>query len=168
MEKGIIILVLQLVYVPVLTLRTIFMVRNKCKISAVFGFLESAIYIFGLALVLKGEKNIYSMVIYALGFGLGICLGGFIENKIGIGNVAITVNMKNKNESLITQLREMGFHITIFEGMGVDGKRYQFDILTSRHKEEELLELIKAYEPNAFIISFEPRKYKERTSLRLK
>ncbi|MCT4617896.1 MAG: DUF5698 domain-containing protein [Marinisporobacter sp.] len=168
MEKAIIVLVLQLFYVTVLTLRTTFMVRNKCKVSAICGFLEAGIYISGLTLVLKGERNIYSMIAYALGFGLGICVGGFVEQKIGIGNIAITVNMKNKNEKLINQLREMDYHVTIFEGMGIDGKRYKFDILTTRHKEEELIELIKFYEPDVFVISFEPRKYKARTSLRLK
>lgn len=168
MKEILLILILQLLYVPLLTLRTIFMVRNKCIISSIFGFVEAIIYIFGLALVLQGEKSILAMLVYSIGFGLGICLGGYIEGKIAIGHIIISVNLKNKNEALINHLRENDFHFSIFEGNGIDGIRYKFDILTNRHKSKELVDIIKSHEPNAFIIVFEPLKYKTRTSIRLK
>jgi len=66
----------------------------------------------------------------------------------------------NKNEELIWNLRNEGFGVTVFEGEGRDSKRYRLDILTKRNREAELLELIEKYEPKAFIVSYEPRKFK--------
>lgn len=168
MEKIFIILIIQLVYNALLTIRINLMVRDKCMISAVFGFIESLVYIFGLALVLKETNNIYTILTYAFGFGLGICLGGYLEKKLAIGNITLSVNIKRKNEDLIKHLRKDNFHFTVFEGDGIDGKRYKFDILTNKHNENALINLIEKYEPESFIVVLEPRKYKTRENLRLK
>lgn len=168
MNKILLIILLQLLYMPLLTIRTNYMVKNKCKYSAIFGVFEALVYIFGLSLVLSDDNSVYAMLAYGGGFGLGILLGGVIEQKIALGDVTISVNIKNKNEKLIEDLRESGFHFSIFEGAGIDGKRYRFDILTCRRKEKELIHMIDTYEPNSFIILNEPRKYKTRESLKLK
>ncbi|MBR0599371.1 DUF5698 domain-containing protein [Sinanaerobacter chloroacetimidivorans] len=168
MEKVLLVFMIQLIYIPLLVLRTNFMVRNKCSIAAIFGFLESLIYIFGLSLVLTGQKDFLTMLTYACGFGIGICLGGFIEKKLAIGNIIVTVNIKRKNEDLICHLRDCDFHFTVFEGTGIDGTRYKFDILTTRHKEMELIKAIESYEPESFIVVSEPRKHKTRENHKLK
>jgi uncharacterized protein YebE (UPF0316 family) len=168
MEKIIYILILQLLYVPMLTMRTIFMVKSKRVIASLFGVLEATVYIFGLALVLKGEQNFITMTVYAIGFGLGILLGNFIEQKLAIGYNTVKVNLINKNIKLIKKLREKGFGVTVFEGEGNKGKRYSLEILTNRHKEKDLIELIEEYEPNSFIITYEPKKFKNRSSMDFK
>ena len=168
MQKIVLVFILQLVFIALLVLRTNFMVRDKSIIATLFGFVEAIVYIFGLTLVLKGENDFLTMVVYALGFGVGIYIGGFLEKKLAIGNIIVTVNIKTKNDNLIKRLREKNFHFTIFEGLGIDGKRYKFDILTSRHRENELIKLIETYELDAFIVMVEPRKYKTRGSFTLK
>lgn len=168
MEKILIVFFLQIIYIPFLVLRTNYMVRNKCMVSAAFGLFEAIIYIFGLSLVLRGEKDFYTMLTYAFGFGTGICIGGLIEKKLAIGHITVSVNIKKKNEDLIKHLRDENFHFTVFEGMGVDGKRYKFDILTTRHNESQLIELIEHYEPESFIVLLEPRKFKIRENIKLK
>ena len=168
MEKVLIIFMLQLIYMPLLVLRTTFMVRSKCGVSASFGLIEAMVYIFGLSLVLTGKNDFYTMLAYASGFATGICLGGLIERKLAIGNIVVTVNIKRKNEALMAQLRNQNFHFTVFQGDGIDGCRYRFDILTTRHKEPELVKLIEAFEPDAFLAVLEPRKYKIRKNLKLK
>ena len=168
MKKIIFILILQLLYVPILTMRTIFMVKSKSVIASVFGFLEAAVYIFGLSLVLKGDQNFLTMIIYAVGFGVGIFIGNFIEQKLAIGNNTFKIGLTNKNIQLIDELRKEGFGVTVFEGEGVNGKCYSLEIIIDRHKEEELLELVETYEPNCYIISYEPRKFKKRNSMLFK
>jgi uncharacterized protein YebE (UPF0316 family) len=129
-------------------------------LAAIFGFMEALIYVFGLTIVLSGEQSIAEMLVYALGFAAGIYLGGFIENKLALGYTALTVNLMNKNMDLVTNLRENGFGVTVFEGMGRESVRYQLQILTKRSVEEKLIKMIEQYEPHAFIISYEPRKFK--------
>lgn len=160
MREIILILLLQLIYVPIFTLRTIFLVKNMTLIASFLGFMESLIYVFGLSLVFSGKKGPAAMLVYAVGFGVGILIGGAIENKLAIGYNNIMVNLIRKNQELINHLREEGFGVTVYEGEGRDSKRYRLDILTKRSREEELLQIIEEYEPKAFIISYEARRFK--------
>ncbi|MEH7334102.1 DUF2179 domain-containing protein [Neobacillus drentensis] len=160
MKEILLILLLQLIYVPVLTLRTIFLVKGMSMYASFFGFLEALVYVFGLSLVFSGEQSTVAMVVYAVGFGIGIIIGSYVESFLALGYTTLVVNLTNKNEQLINRLREEGFGVTVFHGEGRDSKRYQLDILTKRNREPELMELIERYEPNAFIISYEARKFK--------
>lgn len=160
MKEIILILLLQLIYVPLLTLRTIFLVKNMSFRASFVGFLESLVYVFGLSLVFSGDQSTLAMFVYAVGFGIGLFVGGYIEKKLAIGYTTFLVNLMAKNEELIWNLRNEGFGVTVFEGEGRDSKRYRLDILTKRSREDELLDIIEKYEPKAFIISYEPSKFK--------
>lgn len=160
MREIVLILILQLCYVPMLALRTICMVKKLTLLTAFFGFLEAIVYVFGLALVLSGDQTTLAMVVYALGFSLGLIVGIAIENKIAIGFRSVQVNIKTKNMHLIDGLRSMGYGVTVFEGEGREGSRYMLDILTKRSQEKELFELINQNEPTAFVIAYEPTRFK--------
>jgi uncharacterized protein YebE (UPF0316 family) len=153
---------------PLLVLRTNFIVRGKCGISSSFGFVEAMVYILGLSLVLTQDRSFLTMLIYASGFATGICLGGFIEKKLAIGNILVTVNIKCMNHDFISSLRDSDFHFAVYEGQGIDGVRYRIDIFISRRRETELINLIKAFEPESFIVVLEPRKHKARKKMKLK
>jgi uncharacterized protein YebE (UPF0316 family) len=160
MKEIVLILILQLCYVPMLALRTISMVKKLTLLTAFFGFLEAIVYVLGLALVLTGEQTTLAMFVYAVGFSLGLIVGIAIENKIAIGFRSVQVNIKTKNMLLIDGLRAMGYGVTVFEGEGREGSRYMLDILTKRSQEKELFNLINEYEPSAFVIAYEPTRFK--------
>ncbi|MBS3990855.1 MAG: DUF2179 domain-containing protein [Erysipelothrix sp.] len=160
MTHILLILILQLCYVPMLALRTICMVKKLTMLTAFFGFLEAIIYVFGLALVLSGDQTTLAMVVYALGFSLGLIVGIAIENRIAIGFRAVQVNIKSENDQLINYMRSQGFGVTVFKGDGKEGARYMLDILAKRSREKELFDIIESYEPTAFIISYEPTRFK--------
>lgn len=160
MFNIILIFALQLIYVPILTLRTIFLVKNMSVAASSFGVLEALIYVFGLSLVFSGHQSIAEMVVYAIGFGVGLYIGTRIENKLAIGYTSLSVNLMETNEALIDLLRNKGFGVTVFEGRGRDSQRFQLEILTKRSRENEVMDLIEEYEPRAFIISYEPRRFK--------
>ncbi len=159
MLKIVFICVLQLVYVPILALRTISMVKKLKALTAILGIIETLIYVFGLSIVLSGDLNLLEMIVYAVGFGLGLVVGIEVENKIAIGYTSFKVNINNKNELLINDLRQCGYGVTLYEGQGRESSRYQLDILTRRSKEGELMALISQYEPKAFIMAFEPTRF---------
>ncbi|HSR03815.1 MAG TPA: DUF2179 domain-containing protein [Proteiniclasticum sp.] len=160
MKEIILLLVLQLLYVPMLALRTISMVKKLTLLTAVFGFLESIIYVFGLAIVFSGEQSLLQMIVYALVFSLGLIVGIHVENKIAIGYTSLLVNIKELNETLIKALRDGGFGVTVFKGEGKDSPRYRLDILTKRTRENELLAYIEKFEPQAFVLAYEPTRFK--------
>ncbi|TLS36796.1 DUF2179 domain-containing protein [Pseudalkalibacillus caeni] len=160
MLDVLLIFLVQIIFVPILTLRTVFMVKNENKKASVVGALEAVVYIFGVSLVLTGEQSIAAMIAYSLGFGIGIYIGGIIETKLAIGYTAYNVNLPSKNQELLDRLRNDGYGVTNYTGEGRDGYRYKMEILTKRSRERELELIIEMYEPKAFIISYEPRKFK--------
>lgn len=160
MKEILLIVLLQLAYVPLLTLRTIFLVKGVTSLASAIGILEMLIYVFGLSLVFGGDQNLIAMVVYAVGFGLGIILGTKIERKLAIGYINVVANTQQKNSELIETLRTLGFGVTLYTGEGRDGNRYRMDILTKRNRENELYATIEKFEPKAFIISYEPTRFK--------
>ncbi|PKC52561.1 hypothetical protein RhiirA1_481219, partial [Rhizophagus irregularis] len=122
--------------------------------------MEMLIYVFGLSLVFNGDQSLLAMVVYAVGFGLGMFLGTRIENKLAIGYVYITINTQNKNQELIDSIRANGFALTTYIGEGRDSDRYKYEILAKRNREKELFLLVESIEPRAFIISYEPKSFK--------
>lgn len=160
MSKLILIILVQLLYVPMLTLRTISMVKNLKILTSVFGFLEALVYIFGLAIVLSGEQSVVEMLVYALGFGMGLLVGILVEQKLAIGYTTMHVNINHTNNEILTDLRDKGFGVTVFKGEGKFGDRNKLEILTKRKRESELIKLIYEKEPEAFIVSYEPKTFK--------
>ncbi|WP_042350688.1 DUF2179 domain-containing protein [Bacillus massiliigorillae] len=159
MMNILLILILQLIYVPIYTLRIIFLVKQMKFTASILGFLEALIYVFGLSLIFSGDQSVIAMIVYALGFAIGIAMGGYIEEKLAIGYTKLAINLIHNNEKLISELRNAGFGVTVFVGEGKDSIRYQLEILTSRNREKELIETIKRFEPSAFIISYEPKQH---------
>ncbi|MGM9925707.1 MAG: DUF2179 domain-containing protein [Bacillus sp. (in: firmicutes)] len=159
MKEILLILVLQLIYVPCFTLRTIFLVKQLIIPASILGFLEALIYVFGLSIIFNGNQSFLGLFVYALGFGLGILIGTKIEQKLAIGYTTFNVNLPSKNEALIEHLRHEGYGVTVFQGEGMTSIRYKLEILTKRNLENHLIDLIKKYEPNAFMISYEPRRF---------
>ena len=136
------------------------MVKNLKLFTAIFGFMESLIYIFGLAIVLSGEQKIIEMIVYSVGFAIGLVVGIYVGQKLAIGFSSLQVNINNTNVELINVLRNQGFGVTVYSGEGKLGERKKLDILTKRKRESELIKLVYKYEPEAFVIAYEPKMFK--------
>ncbi|NEU30812.1 DUF2179 domain-containing protein [bacterium LRH843] len=161
MLQAFIIFVAQLLYVPILTLRTIMMVKGMKEKASVMGVLEGFIYVIALLLVFSDLSNYLNMIAYALGFGIGLYIGQIIEQKLAIGYVTIEVNIMNKNEALTARLREVGFSVSTSEVEGMnEARRYRLDCTARRDREKEFINIVSSYESNAFIVSYEPRSFK--------
>ena len=161
MLQALIIFIAQLLFVPVLTLRTITMVKGMKEKAAALGMLEGVIYVIALGIVFSDLSNYLNMASYALGFGVGIYIGQIIEQKLAIGYVSIEVNIMNKNEELTSHLRDEGFSVSTAEVEGMNqARRYRLDCTARRDREAEFIKIVSTYEPSAFIVSYEPRNFK--------
>lgn len=160
MTKLVAIIIIQLIYVPLLTLRTICMVKNLKAATVLFGILEAMVYIFGLALVLTGNQSYFEMFVYAAGYGLGLFVGILVEQKLAIGYTSLHVNTNRDSEDMVKRLRQMGFGVTVYAGQGRYGERKRIDILTQRKREKEVIDIVLAMEPKAFIIVYEPKNFR--------
>ena len=160
MLQALLIFLLQIIYVPILTIRTILLVKNQTKSAAGVGLLEAVIYIVSLGIVFQDLSNMMNIVAYVLGFSAGLLLGGYIENKLAIGYITYNVSLLERCDELVTTLRHAGFGVTVFIGEGINSERYRLDIIAKRSREKELLEIINEIAPKAFMASYEIRTFK--------
>lgn len=161
MINSLTIFILQLIYVPLLTLRTTFVVKGKKTQASLFAFLEAIIYIISLGIVFSDLSNFLNIGAYILGYGIGIYIGGILEEKLAIGYRTIHVNLTNYNQKLIDQLRSLHFGVTTYNGEGINKEiRYRLEIVSNRSRENEVISIIQSFEKNAFIVSYEPTQFK--------
>ncbi|WYP28134.1 DUF2179 domain-containing protein [Alkalihalobacillus sp. FSL W8-0930] len=158
--SALLVFVVQLLYVPILTIRTIMMVKGMKERAAAMGALEGIIYVVALGIVFSDLSNYYNMIAYALGFAVGLYIGAIIEEKLAIGYLTFEVNIPTRNQELIDRLREVGFSVSSSAVEGMTSTRYQLDCTARRDREKEFIRVVTEYEPAAFIVSFEPRSFK--------
>lgn len=159
MMMIIIIFSINVVYVSFFTIRMILTLKGQKYLAAAISSIEVLIYVIGLGLVLDNLNEIQNLIAYAMGYAMGVLVGSKIEEKLALGYVTVKVITNRFDLAFSKLLRDQGYGVTSWMGEGRDGKRLMMEILTRRKAQEELYNLIVAYDPKAFIISHEPRHF---------
>lgn len=152
-----IILVINIVYVTLSTLRMILTLKGRRYVAAFVSMFEIVIYVLGLGLVLDNLDQIQNLIAYAVGFGTGVIVGTKIEEKLALGYITVNVISTNPDFEFTRKLRDKGYGVTSSFAYGMDGDRLSMQILTPRKYELSLYETIKKIDEKAFIISYEPK-----------
>jgi len=152
-----IILIINIVYVSLSTMRMILTLKGRRYMAAFVSMFEVVMYVLGLALVLDNLNEIQNIIAYALGFGLGVIIGTKIEEKLALGYITVNVISSDPNIDFTRQLREKGYGVTSWFAYGMEGDRLAMQILTPRKYELRLYETIKSIDEKAFIIAYEPK-----------
>ncbi|MEG0295244.1 MAG: DUF5698 domain-containing protein [Clostridium sp.] len=159
--NAILIFILQIIYVPLLTLRTTLVVKGERTKAALISLLEAIVYIISLGIVFSDLKNIANIIAYVIGYGLGIYIGGIIEEKLAIGYKRVDISLINQNLELVQCIRDRKFGVTSFTGRGINNEeRHRLEIISPRAREKGLIELVIKYEPTAFIVSYDLTQFK--------
>ncbi len=155
-----IILVINIIYISLLTIRTMFTLKGQRYYAAAVSAGEALVFVLGIGLVIENLENIQNLFAYAGGFGIGILVGTKIEERLALGYVTVKVISKYCEYPLPQILRKKGFGITSWIGEGYSGKRLVMEILTSRKDQEDLYAYIVTCDPEAFVISYEPQHFR--------
>ncbi|GAX03806.1 hypothetical protein IWT140_01432 [Secundilactobacillus pentosiphilus] len=153
----IIIFTISFVYITLNTLRFMLTMKGYRNLAPVLSVLEIIVYVVGLAMVLKRLDNVWNIIAYALGYGVGVRIGIVIEDKLALGYIMATVILPSTDSELPKLLRSNGFGVTQSHAEGLEGDRLVLDILTPRNQERRLYGMITEREPKAFIITYEPK-----------
>lgn len=151
---------INLAYVTLNTLRFLLTMKGYRLVAPIVSMFEITIYVLGLSLVLDRLDNPLNLLVYALGYGIGVSVGIKIEDKLALGYTMVTVILPTsteEEETLPKMLRQAGFGVTQSFGEGLEGPRLILEILSPRKDEKQLYRLIKEVEHRAFIISYEPK-----------
>lgn len=161
MLSALLIFTMQLVIVPLSTLRTTFVVKGLRLYASLVGLIESLIYVVALGIIFSDLSNVGNMIAYATGYAVGVLIGTSVERKLAIGYRQVTVNLLKPDDDLVDLLRSLGYGVTVYEGQGMNNeKRYRLDMMVKRSSEKDLLKLLQEQAPKAFILTFEPLSYK--------
>lgn len=132
------------------TLRIIFVSRGFLKLAPIVGFFEVLIWLMAIGQVMSNLTNIFNYLAYALGFALGNYIGMLIERKLSLGVVIIQVITQSDASTLIERLHEKGYGITTSEAAGMSGPVHIIFSVINRSNLNNIVEIIKKYNPKAF------------------
>ncbi|QQK79267.1 DUF2179 domain-containing protein [Salicibibacter cibi] len=154
-----IILMINVAYVSLFTLRMMLTLKGVRYGAAVVGMAEITIYVTGLGIVLDNMTSVLHVMAYALGFGIGVIVGMKIEEKLALGYITVNVITKEYEPDIPNRLRDKGYGVTNWVAYGREGERLMMEILTSRKSEKDLFDTVKTLDSKAFIVSHEPKKF---------
>lgn len=140
------------------TVRTVMVVRGRRFQAAALGFFEVIVYIVALQSVVGNLNNFINIFSYGLGFATGNIVGGYIEEKMAIGVLTVQIISKSHHhKSLLDDLRNSGFGVTVVEGEGREGTRYILNITIKRKDLPRLLKIVDQWDVGAFTTILDTR-----------
>jgi uncharacterized protein YebE (UPF0316 family) len=160
---ALLIFLLRIVDVSMATVRMIFAVRGRRGLAAVIGFFEILVWIFAVGQALQHLDSILHLLGYAAGFATGSYVGVWLEGRLALGLSVVHAVCRSEAEGvnlagqLANAIRLAGFAVTEIEGRGRDGEVDLLRIVLPRRRTRTLIELIRDYDPDAFITVEEVR-----------
>lgn len=152
-----IIVIINIVYVSLFTLRLILVIKGRKSQAALLSMIEVFIYLVGLNLVLQNVSDPVNMAAYCIGYGLGVYLGGRIEERLALGYSLVQVIVDHEGAGLPGALRADGYGVTSWTADGRDGPRLVMQVLVKRKNEQRLMDSLAALSPKAFVVTHELR-----------
>lgn len=143
------------------TLRIIFVSRGFSKLAPIVGFFEVLIWLLAIGQVMNNLTNIYNYLAYALGFALGNYIGMSVERKLSLGVVIVQVITQSDASILIEHLHDRGYGLTTSEAVGVSGPVHIIFSVINRTNLNEIVGIIKKYNPRAFYMVSDVRSVSE-------
>lgn len=149
---ALLIFCLRICDVSVGTLRTLYLVRGDAKKAVPLAFFESGIWIVAISRIFQHLDTWQNMVAYPAGFAAGTFVGITLEKWIASGSILVRVISRAACKDAVAQrLRDQGFGVTAVTGEGREGEQALLFVVTRRKRGNELLELIRSLDGQAFV-----------------
>ena len=137
------------------TIRINFIVRHKKVFAALVGFIEVTIFIFIISRVIKNlDGNIYGILAYGAGFAAGTIIGMSISEKLNKDIISVNIISKEKGDELENFLRQEGFGLTCYNGVGRDGPVKVINVICNQSQVPKLSKMVLEKDPNSFLNSY--------------
>ncbi len=140
----------RIIDVTIGTMRIVFIAKGLKFIAPILGFIEVLIWIIAIRTIMDNLNNFITYIAYAAGFAVGNLIGMVIENKISLGLVSIRIITNQDSSDLVEILRDKNYGVTIADAEGSDGKVNIIFTVIKRKNLNDILNLIKLYNPRSF------------------
>ena len=119
--NALLIFCLRLVDVSLGTVRMIMISRGRRKIAPVLGFVEVTIWVVAISQVMGNLDNIFNILGYSGGFAAGTLVGMWLEDKLALGHVGISIISMTQGPKIVRKLRQANYGVTELIGSGRSG-----------------------------------------------
>ncbi|MDK2976472.1 MAG: hypothetical protein PWP06_947 [Candidatus Marinimicrobia bacterium] len=143
------------------TLRIILVSRGMKVLAPLLGFFEVLIWLVAISQIIQNLSNWVNYVAYATGFALGNYIGMILEEHLAMGMVAIRIITQEDADALVAEIQKRQIGTTSLAAKGMKGHvRLIFSII-KRKDQEIVLDLIRRYNPAAFVSISDVRSVQE-------
>lgn len=139
------------------TIRLLFVVRGRKMLAWILGFFQAAVFIIAISSVLTNEQNVLTIVGYAAGFATGNVIGMWIEERLAIGHIHLTIVSSTRGAAITDMLREHGYAVTEISGRGLNGMVTLLHVDVMRRKLDSVQKLVRETDSDAFITAEDMR-----------
>jgi uncharacterized protein YebE (UPF0316 family) len=143
------------------TMRIVFISRGYRIAASIIGFFEVTIWILAVGQVIRNINTPILLLAYAGGYASGSYLGMYIESKMRLGNVILRIITKVDASELVKYLRDNNYGVTTVEAQGAMGKVHLLFMVLRRKNLEHTLNIVKKYNPRAFLSIEDVRQVQE-------
>jgi uncharacterized protein YebE (UPF0316 family) len=154
---GLLVFVLRVTDMSLDTLRLLFMMRGRRLLTGLIGAIQAAVFILAVSAVLNGPLNVWTVLGYALGFGSGVILGMYAEERLAIGYAMLRVYSSSSGKEIADALRASGHAATEIMARGKEGKSTVVNCVLARRDVAPVRAIIDGVDPMAFITIDEAR-----------
>jgi uncharacterized protein YebE (UPF0316 family) len=139
------------------TLRVLVVMRGRKGIAWVLGFFQALIFVVAIGSVLSNLDNPLNVLGYAAGFATGNVLGMWIEERLAIGHVQVSIVSPRLGNAIAERLRAEGYGITEIPARGRDGAVSLLSASVLRKHVDKIHKLVNEIDPNAFVTAEDVR-----------
>jgi uncharacterized protein YebE (UPF0316 family) len=139
------------------TLRMLFVMRGRKAFAWFLGFFQSLIFILAIASVLTGETNIIKILGYAAGFATGNVVGMWIEERLAIGHILLSIISSRRGSAVADRLRNEGYAVTEISARGKDGMVALLNVNVLRRNVDKVRQMVNSVDDSAFITADDVR-----------
>jgi uncharacterized protein YebE (UPF0316 family) len=146
------------------TIRIVFISKGLKYLAPMIGFFEIMIWLLAIGQIFQNLTSIVYYIAYAGGFATGTFVGIIIENKLSIGTEIVRIVTHKEASKLIDVLKSKGYGVTNVDAEGAHGQVNIIYTIVDRHDIQNVVYIIKKYNPNAFYTIGEVRFVSKRIS----
>jgi uncharacterized protein YebE (UPF0316 family) len=139
------------------TLRVLTVMRGRKGIAWILGFFQSSIFVLAITSVLQNLDNPLNILGYAAGFATGNVVGMFIEEKLAIGHIQLSIISPRRGAAIAERLREAGYAITEIPARGKDGMVTLLSCSVLRKSADQVRGIVNEIDDSAFITAEDVR-----------
>jgi uncharacterized protein YebE (UPF0316 family) len=103
------------------TIRVLMVMRGRKGPAWLLGFFQATIFVFAISYVLSGLDNPINMLGYAAGFATGTVVGMYIEERLAIGHIQMSIISPRRGSAIAEKMRAEGYAVTEIPAKGKDG-----------------------------------------------